>query len=179
MPKRVTHEAKLVGTGAALLEFFEQVGGLNAGDEPKLGPVLVQLPPSFAFDAGVVREFLDTVRELHAGELVCEPRHASWFAGGADALLREFGVGRVAADPPKGSALAGIPGADAAVRYWRLHGAPRTYYSDYDDEALQALTAKLKVDAVALPDSERWVIFDNTALGCATANALRLAELLR
>ncbi len=174
MPKRVTHEAKLVRAGGALLEFFEQVGGLGE----KLGPVLVQLPPSLALDEGVVREFLGTVREIYAGALVCEPRHASWFHG-ADALLREFGVGRVAADPPKGSALAASPGGDLSVRYWRLHGAPRTYYSEYDEEALRGLAGRLTTDAAALPDAERWVVFDNTALGFATENALRLAELLR
>jgi uncharacterized protein YecE (DUF72 family) len=173
MPKRITHEAKLVGAGAALLEFFEQVGGL----EDKLGPVLVQLPPKLAFDEGVVREFLGTVRELYAGALVCEPRHASWF-NGADALLREFGVGRVAADPPKGSGLAGEPAGDVSVRYWRLHGAPRAYYSDYDEAFLRGLADRLIADAALLPASERWVIFDNTALGCATGNALRLTELL-
>jgi uncharacterized protein YecE (DUF72 family) len=177
MPKRITHEAKLVGTGGALLEFFEQVIGLNAGDEPKLGPVLIQLPPSLAFDEGVAREFLGTVRELYAGALVCEPRHASWF-NGADALLREFGAARVAADPPKGSPLADKPAGDASIRYWRLHGAPRVYYSDYDEAALQAFATTLKADAASLPHAEQWVIFDNTALGCATANALRLAELL-
>ncbi len=174
MPKRVTHEAKLVDAGAALLEFFEQVDGL--GD--KLGAVLVQLPPKLAFDEGVVREFLGTVRELYPGALVCEPRHASWFAGCADALLREFGVGRVGADPAKCSPLAGEPAGDAAVRYWRLHGSPRTYYSDYDEAILLALASTLKADEVVLPDAERWVIFDNTALGCAMGNALRLAELL-
>jgi uncharacterized protein YecE (DUF72 family) len=172
MPKRVTHEAKLVGAGGALLEFFGPVGGLGE----KLGPVLVQLPPKLAFDEGVAREFLGTVRELYAGALVCEPRHASWF-GGADALLWEFGVGRVAADPPKGSTLAGSP-SGGGVRYWRLHGAPRTYYSDYDEAALRGLAATLKADIALMPEAERWVIFDNTALGCATGDALRLAELV-
>ena len=76
------------------------------------------------------------------------------------------------------SALASEPAGDAGVRYWRLHGAPRTYYSDYDEDALLALAARLTTDAEALPGAERWVIFDNTALGCATGNALRLAELV-
>ena len=175
MPKRISHEAKLVNAGALLLSFFEEIGGL----QPKLGPVLVQLPPKLAFDEGVVREFLGTLRELHGGAVAFEPRHVSWFAGQADRLLREFDAARVAADPPKGSALAASPGGSTTLRYRRLHGAPRTYYSEYDDSFLIALAAELKTEALAQPHVESWIIFDNTALGHAAANALRLRDLLQ
>jgi uncharacterized protein YecE (DUF72 family) len=178
MPKRITHEAKLQEAGALLLPFFEEIAGLNAGSHLKLGPVLVQLPPKLAFDEGVVREFLGTLRELHGGSVVVEPRHASWFTGEADRLLREFDAARVAADPPKGSPLAGEPGGTGVLRYRRLHGSPRTYYSEYDDPFLIALAAQLRAEALRDPESESWVIFDNTALGHAAANALRLQELL-
>lgn len=175
MPKRITHEAKLRDAGALLLNFFDEIAGLNAGAQSKLGPVLVQLPPKLAFDEGVVREFLGTLRELHRGSVAFEPRHVSWFTGEADRLLREFDVARVAADPPKGSPLAASPGGSSTLRYRRLHGSPRTYYSEYDDASLIALAAQLKAE----PEGESWVIFDNTALGHAAANALRLAELLQ
>ena len=174
MPKRITHEAKLVNAGALLLSFFDETGGLHS----KLGPVLVQLPPKLAFDEGVVREFLGTLRELHSGAVAFEPRHASWFTGQADRLLRDYEAARVAADPPKGSALAAKPGGSTTLRYRRLHGAPRTYYSEYDDSFLIALAAELKGEALEHPQAESWVIFDNTALGHAAANALRLRELL-
>ena len=178
VPKRITHEAKLRNAGAMLLDFMGEISGLNAGAEPKLGPRLVQLPPKLAFDSGVVREFLDTLRELHTGAVAVEPRHASWFTGEADRLLREFEATRVAADPPKGSPLAGEPAGDASLRYWRLHGAPRTYYSNYEDTFLEALAERLRVDRQRLPESDTWVVFDNTALRHATANALRLQTLL-
>src|SRR5688500_19463080 len=47
LPKTITHEARLHGAGDALTAFFDAVAGLG----PKLGGVLVQLPPSLAFDA--------------------------------------------------------------------------------------------------------------------------------
>jgi uncharacterized protein YecE (DUF72 family) len=128
-PKAVTHIAKLVNTGGALLEFFDAVRGLGH----KLGPVLVQLPPKLAFDDGVAQEFFTTLRELHLGAVVLEPRHPSWFTASADRLLRSFEIARVAADPPKGSKLAARPGGWEGLLYWRLHGAPRTYYSEYDE----------------------------------------------
>jgi uncharacterized protein YecE (DUF72 family) len=179
MPKKITHEAKLLNAGGALLEFFEQVNGLNDGDESKLGPVLIQLPPKLAFEDGVAREFFATLRELHTATVVVEPRHASWFSSAADALLREYGAARGAADPAKAASSAANPGGSTGLRYWRLHGSPRTYYSDYDEAFLESLVERLCVDAKRHPKGEAWVIFDNTALGHATGNALRLTELLR
>ncbi len=179
VPKRITHEAKLRNTGAMLLDFMQEISGLNAGAEPKLGPLLVQLPPKLQFDGGVVREFLSTLRELHTGAVAVEPRHASWFTGEADRLLREFEAARVAADPAKASPLAAEPAGDPALRYWRLHGAPRTYYSNYEDDFLESLAKRLRADRKRSPESEVWVVFDNTALRHATVNALRLQRLLK
>src|SRR5690349_2461308 len=46
LPKAITHEARLVEVGDRLAAFREEASGL--GD--KLGPLLVQLPPSLAFE---------------------------------------------------------------------------------------------------------------------------------
>ena len=174
-PKAVTHTAKLVNTGGALLEFFDAVSGLGQ----KLGPVLVQLPPKLCFDEGVAQEFFTTLRELHPGAVVLEPRHASWFTAPVDRLLSSFEVARVAADPPKGSELAARPGGWPGLCYWRLHGAPRTYYSGYDEPWLQSFAERLKVLEDGFRGRETWVIFDNTALGHAASNAIWLEEALR
>jgi uncharacterized protein YecE (DUF72 family) len=170
IPKAATHAAKLVNCGALLQTFFGECSGLSE----KLGPLLVQLPPKLVFDFGVAHEFFTTLRELHSGLIACEPRHATWFASEADSLLRNFEIARVAADPPKGSPLAAKPGGWQGLHYYRLHGAPRTYYSDYNAEFLTALAAALQKSSAP----QTWIIFDNTALGHATANALELARLL-
>lgn len=172
MPKAVTHTGKLLNTGGLLLEFFEAVRGL--GD--KLGPVLIQLPPKLAFDEGVAQEFLSTLRELHLGDVVMEPRHQSWFTAAADQLLRSFEIARAAADPPKGSELAVAPGGWQGLSYWRLHGAPRTYYSNYEDNRLRELAKRIRELAASPEMRASWVIFDNTALGHATANAVWMDE---
>lgn len=167
-PKAITHTARLINTGALLVNFLDQVSGLGE----KLGPLLLQLPPKLAFDEGVAQEFFTTLREVHAGATVLEPRHASWFTAPVDRLLRGFEVARVAADPAKGSPHAARPGGWSGMHYWRLHGAPRTYYSEYREEFLSELREHLQRSDAA----KVWVIFDNTALGHATANALRLAD---
>jgi len=169
IPRTITHEAKLINTGALLQTFLDQVNGL--GD--KLGPLLIQLPPSLQFDPGLVHEFFTTLRELHPASAVLEPRHATWFSPQTDRLLRDFDIARAAADPPKGSPLAAHPSGSDKLRYYRLHGSPRTYYSDYTDHFLTDLAAKLRAQI----STETWIIFDNTAAGHATLNALTLTNM--
>ena len=93
----------------ALAKFLAQASGLG----PTLGPLLLQLPPKLMFDASVAAPFLTVLRGANAGDVVCEPRHSSWFDAGADALLADFRIARVAADPAV-VAPAALPGAGAA-----------------------------------------------------------------
>ena len=65
---------------------------------------------------------------------------------------------------------AGRPGGDVRFAYYRLHGAPRMYYSAYDCAFVAELTAQMRGAAA----KEVWCIFDNTASGAATANALAM-----
>jgi uncharacterized protein YecE (DUF72 family) len=60
----------------------------------------LQLPPSLSFDRSVVTAFLDVVRRVYDGPIVCEPRHATWFSPLVTSLLERYRISRVAADPP-------------------------------------------------------------------------------
>lgn len=167
LPRAITHTARLVDTDAALDAFLAEVGALG----PKLGCVLVQLPPSLPFDAEVAGAFFRALRQRHAGPAACEPRHATWFTPEADALLAAASVARVAADPVRAPG-ADQPGGWTGLAYFRLHGSPRMYYSAYEPSYLDGLAARiatLRDDGVPV-----WCIFDNTTLGAATANALEL-----
>ena len=95
MNQAITHDARLKRARKPLEQFLTEVAGLGS----KLGPLLIQLPPSLEFDSRVARTFFDLIRQLHAGAIVCEPRHASWFTAQANNLLIEHHIGRVAADP--------------------------------------------------------------------------------
>ncbi len=167
MPKAITHVAKLVDTGAGLDAFLAEVGGLGV----KLGVLLVQLPPSLRFDAGVAGKFLEELRARHAGAVACEPRHPSWFGPQAEALFGAMRVARAAADPPPVPAAA-RPGGWGRFGYHRLHGSPKMYYSAYGEDSLERVAGELTRRRAAGEDA--WCIFDNTAVGAATANALEL-----
>ncbi len=170
MPKQITHELRLRNTDAQLDRFCNEIGVLGQ----KLGAILIQLPPSLAFDRQIAADFLSRAGSIFDGLLVIEPRHSSWFTAQAAETLSQSKIECVIADPPP---CAGAPPWDKSPKaaYFRLHGAPRIYYSDYPEEALAALEQTLT--AVRL-DQPSWCIFDNTAAGSATANALSLRRRL-
>lgn len=175
LPRSITHEARLVDVNDGVSAFCE----LCAGFESKLGPILVQLPPSFAFDMSVVAPFLQHFARVTRAQLVIEPRHPTWFVPAVDRLLTEYGVGRVAADPAC-CAAAALPLAGRRTAYFRWHGSPRKYFSAYLPEAVTALAASL-VDVRRTGGSrgEAYCFFDNTGLGAAAVNAISLkAEVL-
>ena len=172
VPRQITHLRRLADPAELLDAFLAEVGTLGA----KLGPLLVQLPPGLPFDAGIAPAFFAALRERFPGSVVCEPRHPSWFVPDVERVLTDFKVARVAADPAPVPEAA-HPGGWGGLAYYRLHGSPRVYYSEYADSYLEALTVKLAASTAA--GVSTWCIFDNTALGAATANALTVLERLK
>lgn len=170
LPRAITHVARLVGAEAPLEAFLTEVSSLG----PKLGCLLVQLPPSLAFDSTAAGAFFHALRERHGGPVACEPRHPSWFAEPADALLVQHRIARVAADPARVPG-AGDPGGWTEFTYYRLHGSPKVYHSEYPAGALRGYAVAV---ARAARRGPAWCIFDNTAAGAATGNALELVERL-
>jgi uncharacterized protein YecE (DUF72 family) len=171
LPKTITHQQRLVDAERLLDAFLDEVAGLGA----KRGPFLVQLPPSFGFEADTFSSFIAALRERVAADVVCEPRHASWFTPQADAVLVRERVARVAADPVT------VPGADRPggwgdLAYYRLHGSPRRYYSAYSDDDIQRYAAEMHAHAPRA--ATHWCIFDNTAGSAATSNAATMRRLL-
>ena len=155
LPKTITHERRLVDVDEQIDAFAGEVALLGA----KLAVVLVQLPPSHAFEPSVFAAFHERLAARVPAEIVVEPRHPSWFEEGADAFLADRRVARVAADPavvPRAAEPGGWPG----LRYFRLHGSPVTYRSPYDSTYLDALSLRL--------GAGDWCIFDNTASGAGS-----------
>jgi uncharacterized protein YecE (DUF72 family) len=170
LPKTITHERRLVRVKKLTETFIREISGLRE----KLGCLLVQLPPSFEFNGKVAAAFFMLLRSKSEVDIACEPRHATWFGAEAEDLLRGFEIARVAADPARVPDAA-IPGGAETVCYYRLHGSPRMYYSQYSDQYISKLARAIKRASAR----RIWCMFDNTASGAAMPNALDLMKRLK
>jgi uncharacterized protein YecE (DUF72 family) len=170
VPKTITHEAGLVDCGALLDRFVEEVAGL--GD--KLRVLLIQLPPKSELKKRIANSFFRELRLRVGTAVVLEPRHASWFTPDVNNWLSEHRIARVAADPAR-VAEAATPGGWNGLSYYRWHGSPRMYRSNYDAVALAELAQSLAKDRAR--NIPAWCIFDNTTSGAALGNALQLSRL--
>ena len=117
MSRRITHfgDISLIGT------FCERVRALGE----RLGPILVQLPPSRQRDDGFLLPLLDSLDPQL--RYAVEFRHESWKAPEVDALLARSGAVR----------MGSLEGA-APFRYLRLREPP------YDEATLEAWAARLR-----------------------------------
>jgi uncharacterized protein YecE (DUF72 family) len=195
-PRFLTHMKKLIDIEEALANFF--ASGLLALDQ-KLGPILWQLPDRFRFDAARFERFfallprdtgealalagrhgprlagrahltIDRVRPMrHA----LEPRHDSFAAKDALALLRRYDVALVAADSSRWTRY---EARTASFAYARLHGSEETYASGYDAAQLRAWASWARRQARGGRDV--FVYFDNDAKVRAPADAMALLGLL-
>jgi uncharacterized protein YecE (DUF72 family) len=170
IPKQITHDARLVRVRVPLRGFLDEIAGLGK----HLGPLLMQLPPSFSYDGAVAQRFFSLLRKLYAGSVVIEPRHISWFSGNAGDLLAKHRIAYVVADPALDVGIAQPRIGRETLHYYRLHGSPRMYWSSYSRSCLRELAKEVKATK-----STVWIIFDNTAGGCGTANALELQAMLK
>jgi uncharacterized protein YecE (DUF72 family) len=94
--QEVTHNRNLVGVEAETNAFLRTMAEL--GD--RLGPLLLQLPPSFTVEGmGVLEDFLKGLPE--GFRYAVEVRHRSWLGSDLPEMLRERGVALTLIDYPR------------------------------------------------------------------------------
>jgi uncharacterized protein YecE (DUF72 family) len=86
-PRMITHEMALKGTRGLMTEFIDTLYPL----QEKVGPILIQLPPSFTQDnIKTLTEFLEALPASH--RYAVEFRHVSWFNARTTQLLSRYQV---------------------------------------------------------------------------------------
>jgi len=192
---------KLRDVETPLANFFAS-GVLALG--PTLGPVLWQLPPNLAFDAGRLRAFLDLLPRTTSAAAALATSHdermegRAWTTTRADAPLRHALEVRHASfdDARAGTALVDLLGeqsvalvvADTAGKwpflqhvttdfaYARLHGESELYTSGYDEAALRVWAERVR--AWTTRGLDAFVYFDNDVKVRAPFDAIRFSEIL-
>ena len=155
--------------------------GAAAGLGPRLGPVLLQLPPTLRADAGLLDACLTEFRAAADAlgtarpRVAVEPRHPSWWAGEVRQVLTAHDAALCWAD------RRGRPAAPlwctAAWGYLRFHEGTARPWPRYGRQALRSWLARL---TAAWPDgADRYVYFNNDHGGAAVLNSAQFAGLAR
>jgi uncharacterized protein YecE (DUF72 family) len=165
----LTHLRRLHEPAEPVARLLDAATGLGG----KLGPVLVQLPPSFRADAGLLAEALSafprTVR------VACEFRHESWYSPAVRDVLVEHGAALCWAD--RDAHWITPRWRTATWGYVRFHWGAGSPPPCYPREVLAARAADV---AAAYPEDEDvFVYFNNDPLGCALRDARAFASLCR
>jgi uncharacterized protein YecE (DUF72 family) len=176
LPRLLTHEKKLdlgKGVEADLIRFLSLMKPLIATG--KLGPVLVQLPPSYSFqtDFEKLRGFLGQVPE--DVKFAVEFRHPSWLRDEVWSLLRGKNVANVIVDEPLLPPDL-VTTADFSFIRWHGHGTRPWYNYRYKDKELETWVPKVK--EVQSRVKTTYGYFNNHFSGFAVENSLRMMEMI-
>ncbi len=164
MSRFITHIKRLKADEASIHRFLEDTGTLKE----KLAVILIQLPPTLAFDHALVSDFfsmLDPSRKY-----TVEARSATFVCDDFFSLLTEFGIAWCIAD--SGGRHPYHEVLTAPFVYLRLHGS--RYSSNYSEGELADLATK-----IGAWQRESYVYFDNDVSGYAVKNAKTLAGMLQ
>jgi uncharacterized protein YecE (DUF72 family) len=166
----ITHVARLRDVDSIWSDFTEGAAALGG----RLGPILLQLPPSFRKDHGALISFLEmTSARSNLQRLAFEFRHASWFSDETYCILRRYGAALCIADGPR---FPRIDEVTTEFAYLRFHGRTPREAPWYADEQLQREARFIK--QLAGKGITSYVYFNNDALAHAPMNAARLIEML-
>ena len=192
-PRFVTHIKRLRDVETPLANFFAS-GLLELGD--KLGPLLWQLPPTLAFDADLLDDFLARLPRSRADASALAAGHDERMSGRASfavagdaplrhavevrhptfetddwiSMLERHGVASVTADTA--GRYPRIDRTTADFAYARLHGDEELYVSGYDDAALDRWAEWTRAHLDAGRDA--YLYFDNDVKVRAPFDAMGL-----
>ena len=167
IPKTITHIKRLKATAAETADFCSHV---HEGIREKLAGFLFQLPPSFHYSEEHVEQVIETV---DSGFLnVVEFRHKSWWNDEILEALKDKNIVFSGVSFPKDLPNDLIINNDKSA-YYKLHGVPVLFKSEYSEEELKKLAKEIKKAR-----QEVFVFFNNTWGTAALTNALYLKKLL-
>ena len=163
----ITHIRRLRDVSDSVALFLERAERLGT----KLGPVLFQLPPTYAADVSVLRGFLD---ELPAGHRwVVEFRHPSWHTAEVYDTLADYDI---ALCIPVGGRVRPDLVTTASFVYIRMHAGDGPG-GGFTPKQLEWWAGRLR--ALGKGGKDCFVYFNNDPGGHAPRDARTLLDLLR
>jgi uncharacterized protein YecE (DUF72 family) len=165
MSRYLTHIKRLKEPAEPVDRFLSRAEAL--GD--KLGPVLIQLPPTLRVDVAALDETLG--RFPSHVRVAVEPRHDSWWIDEVRDVLKQHGTALCWADRRSRPLTPLWETAD--FDYLRMHEGRAKPWPRYGRSALSGWLERLS------PDRPVWVFFNNDPGGAAVTDACAMARMAR
>ncbi len=170
MSRFITHLKKLHEPEETLEKFFDVFEPMKK----KMGPVLIQLPPSLKFDHDLTEHFYKALKQYKGYEFAMEVRHDTWLQQDSLSLMSNYEIAFVISQSGKGFPYA--EHVTAKNIYVRFHGPKELYASSYTDETLMYFAGLFK--KWHKEKHTIWAFFNNDYFGHAINNALTLQKFL-
>ncbi|HVK96762.1 MAG TPA: DUF72 domain-containing protein [Flavisolibacter sp.] len=171
MSRYLTHIKRLLDPEEPLERFFEVFEPMKK----RMGPVLIQLPPTLRFDYDRTEFFYSILKRKYRDyEFVMEVRHDSWLQEKSLTLMTKYDLGFVLSQ--SGAKFPYSEMITAKNIYVRFHGPSALYASSYSDAMLQEFAKKFR--RWKKEGHDIWVFFNNDIGGYAIEDAKRLIGML-
>jgi uncharacterized protein YecE (DUF72 family) len=164
-PRLITHYKQFNDCENLLAGFCDTV---EEGLSNKLGTVLFQLPPAFAYTPERLERIIQNMRP--GLNNVLEFRHASWWD---DTIYKRLKKEQIIFSGISHPTLPDKAVINNKLAYYRFHGVPKLYYSAYSHETLQKIADELITGNKV---RETYIYFNNTATMGAIENATWLKK---
>ncbi|WHF52172.1 DUF72 domain-containing protein [Chryseobacterium gotjawalense] len=163
IPKFISHLKKLTETKTDTKEFCKHI---SSGLQEKLAGFLFQLPPSFTYSKENLEKVIDTVDKKYLN--VVEFRHQSWWNAEVFENLNKHQIVFSGVSIPKDIPDDFIINNDDFA-YYRLHGIPELFKSEYSEKELTTLAAEVRKF-----NGTSFIFFNNTYGTAGIKNAVYL-----
>ena len=168
VPRTISHYKKFTGTETMMEDFYRV---LKEGLQEKLCCVLIQLPPNFSYSEDRLNSLL--AHADPAFQIVIEFRNESWWRDDVKAILAAHNISFCGVSFPKISFDDAV--ANTPVSYYRFHGVPKLFYSEYDEAFIQKIYGQIAANQEV---KEAFIYFNNTASLAALHNAKYFQQLI-
>jgi uncharacterized protein YecE (DUF72 family) len=170
MSRYLTHVKRLKDPSEPVERFLRHAGGLGS----KLGPVLLQLPPTLKATEGVLEEVLGAFPT--GVRVALEPRHDSWFTDETAAVLSDHNAAMCLTD--RQAEPVTPVWATADWTFLRFHEGTGSPHPCYKRSTMETWVERL-ADGWGKKRSDVFVFFNNDPRACALRDAVVFAELLQ
>jgi uncharacterized protein YecE (DUF72 family) len=167
IPKTISHEKRLKDCKTEISEFCNHI---KIHLKEKFSGFLYQFPPSFKNTQENIDEIINNLDFNFLN--VIEFRHESWWRDKIFELLKEKNIVFSGVSFP-GNLPEDVIVNHPEILYYRLHGKPVLYKSEYDEEFLNDLAEKIISN-----NKKAFIFFNNTWGNAAIKNALYLKKIL-